>query len=60
MYILTQGSALLAESETLEEIKAIRDSYPPMVKAWLTIGEKKDGYYQKIRSAEMEGQDGTV
>lgn len=41
MYILTQGQALLAEAETLGEITAIKDSYPPMVRCWLTIGEKK-------------------
>lgn len=54
MYRLLQGAALLAESDNINEIITIRNSYTNMVRHYLTIAVHKDGYWRKLSAADIE------
>lgn len=57
MYSLYNGPAILAVSDDLEEIMKIRDSYPVLMRSFLSIGEKGIGCTIKMHSQDLETKD---
>lgn len=57
MYTLYNGPAILAVSDDMAEIIKIRDSYPALIKPFLSIGEKGIGCTIKLHSQDLERKD---
>lgn len=53
MYSLYNGPAILAVSDDLQEVMKIRDSYPVLMRSFMTIGEKGIGCTIKMHSQDI-------